>query len=108
MLRCTYYNPNRVMTAGYLHAVGVTFLSLQFVCVVQSAQLSDVNITAGHRTECYTNKKKDAPTRMLDVLIYRALSLVYIITIIIVPLSPCSSSNKDDFQAVFIYSIHII
>lgn len=45
---------------------------------------------------------------MLDVLIYRALSLVYIITIIIVPLSPCSSSNKDDFQAVFIYRKHII
>lgn len=71
MLRCTYYNPNRVMAAGYLHAVRVTFLSLQFVCVVQSAQLSDVNITVGHRTECDINeekKRKDAPTRMMDAV----------------------------------------
>lgn len=27
MLHCTYYNPNRVMAGGYLHAVEVTFLS---------------------------------------------------------------------------------
>lgn len=32
MLRCTYYNPNKVMTRGYLHAVGVTFCSV-CVCV---------------------------------------------------------------------------
>lgn len=56
MLHCTYYNPNRVMTRGYLHAVEVTFLSAELVCVVRSGQLSDVNITGGHGTECHNEQ----------------------------------------------------
>lgn len=79
------------MTAGYLHAVGVTFLSLQFVCVLYNPRSCLMSIllraTGQNAIQIRKKKKKDAPTRMLDVLIYRALSLIYIITIIIVPLT---------------------
>lgn len=60
MLHCTYYNPNRVMARGYLHAVEVTFLSAQLVCVVRSRQLSDVNITGGHGTGCLNEQHDQA------------------------------------------------
>lgn len=53
MLHCTYYNPNRVMTRGYLHAVEVTFLSVELLCVLRSRQLSDVDITGGHGKGCH-------------------------------------------------------
>lgn len=47
MLHCTYSNPNRVKTSGYLHASEETFISVQSVCVVHSRQLPDVSISRG-------------------------------------------------------------
>lgn len=44
------------MTRGYLHAVEVTSLSGELVCVVGSRQLSDVDIIGGRSTGCHNEQ----------------------------------------------------
>lgn len=76
MLHCTYHNPNRVMTRGYLHAVEVTFPSAELVWVVRSRQLPDVNITGGQGTGCH-NKQHEWATPTLLVVSLGQISINY-------------------------------